>query len=187
MENTAGMPTPEEASAALLDAEGSRARLVGSIVVPSWFFSSMGVAVATQMATAALGIGDHATWAGWTLAAGLAALVAVAGVQLLRFRRLNGVWLGGFAGRVVLGTGTGTSASYAVTFAVAIWAALDGRWWLMVLASLAGGAAYALGAQLWLRTYRTEPALRGRGESATWLAALVLAAIAGLALLVFEH
>ena len=37
--------------------------------------------------------------------------------------RLNGVWLGGFASRVVLGTGTAASLSYAVALGAAIWAA----------------------------------------------------------------
>jgi hypothetical protein len=187
MENTAETPTPEEASAALIDAEGSRARLAHSIAVPSWFFTSLGAAIAVQIATTALGLGDDAGWARSALVAGLVALVVVAGVQLVRFRRLNGVWLGGFASRVVLGTGGATSASYAATAAIAIWGALDGRWWLVAVGSLAGGAAYALSGRLWLRAYRSEPAQHGRGEPAAWLAALALVAIAGLALLVLER
>jgi hypothetical protein len=187
MENTARTPTPEEASAALLDAEGSRARLAHSIAVPSWFFTSLGAAIALQIATTALGLGDDASWARLALVAGLAVLVAVACVQLVRFRRLNGVWLGGFASRVVLGTGTGASASYAATAAIAIWGALDGRWWLVPIGSLTGGAAYTLSGWLWLRSYRAEPARHGRGESAMWLAGLTIAAIAGLALLVLER
>jgi hypothetical protein len=187
MENTARTPTAEEASAALRDAEGSRARLAHSIAVPSWFFTSMGAAVGLQMATTALGLGDDARWARGALVAGLAVLLAVSGVQLSRFRRLNGVWLGGFASRVVLGTGTAASASYAVTATLAIWAALAGRWWLVAPASLAGGAAYALSGRLWLRSYRSEPARHSRGEPAVWLVALAIAALAGLALLVLER
>ena len=44
-------------------------------------------------------------------------------------------------GRVVLGTDTVTSLSYAAALAVAVWAAFGSRWRLMTLASLAGGAA----------------------------------------------
>jgi hypothetical protein len=187
MENTADTPTPEEASAALLDAEGSRARLAHSIAVPSWFFTSLGAAIALQIATTALGLGDDAGWARGTLVSGLAVLVAVASVQLVRFRRLNGVWVGGFASRVVLGTGGAASASYAATAAIAIWGAIDGRWWLVAVGSLAGGASYALSGRLWLRGYRSEPASNARGEPAAWLAALTIVALAGLALLVLEH
>jgi hypothetical protein len=187
MENPADTPTPEGASAALLDAESSRARLAQNIAVPSWFFTSLGAAIALQIATTALGLGDDAAWARLALVAGLVALVAVASVQLVRFRRLNGVWLGGFASRVVLGTGTPASVSYGVTAALAIWGALDGRWWLVPVGSLAGGSAYALSGRLWLRAYRGEPARHSRGESAIWLAALTLAALAGLALLVLER
>ena len=111
----------------------------------------------------------------------------MAALQLARFRRLNGVWLGGFASRVVLGTGAAASLSYAAALGFAIWAALDGLWAPMVLASIAGGGAYALSGRRWLRTYRTEPAVHGRGESAAWLAAVALVAIAGLALLVLER
>jgi hypothetical protein len=187
MENRTETPTAAQASAALSDAEGSRARLARSIAVPSWFFTSMGVAVATQIATTALGLGDDAAWSRGALVAGLAVLFAVSGVQLLRFRRQNGVWVGGFASRVVLGTGTAASASYAVTAAIAIWAAVAGHWWLVAPASLAGGAAYALSGRLWLRSYRSEPARHSRGEPAVWLVALTIAALAGLALLVLER
>ena len=73
--------------------------------------------------------------------AGVAVFAAVAGVQLARFRRLNGVWLGGFTSRVVLGTATAASVSYAVALGAAIWAAYGERWWLVALWSSVGGAA----------------------------------------------
>jgi hypothetical protein len=144
----------------------------------------MGAAVATQIATTSVGLGDGDAW---VLAAGLATFVAVAGVQLARFRRLNGVWLGGFASRVVLGTGTAASVSYVVALGAAIWVAYDARWWLVAVCSIAGGAAYALSGRRWLRGYRVQPAVHGRGESAAWLALLTVAAIAGLALLMINR
>ena len=180
MESTPDRPTTAQASAALSDAEASRAALADRIATPSWFSTSMGVAIAAQIATTAVGLGAGALW---VLAAGLAIFVAVAGAQLARFRRLNGVWLGGFASRVVLGTGTLASASYAIALGAAIWAAYDARWWLVALCSAGGGAAYALSGRKWIRTYREQPAVHGRGESATWLAVLAVAAVAGLALL----
>lgn len=177
-------PTAAEASEALSDAEALRARLAHDIATPSWFSTSLGAAIATQIATTAVGLGDGDPW---TLAAGMAIFVAVAGMQLVRFRRLNGVWLGGFASRVVLGTGTAASASYAIALGIAIWAAYDARWWLVTLCSIAGGAAYALSGRRWMRAYRAEPAVHGRGESAAWLTLLSIAAVAGLVLLVINR
>jgi hypothetical protein len=172
---------------ALGEAEASRAQLAHGIVLPSWFASSIGAAIALQIGTAALGLGEGSPWAWTALAAGLGVFVVVGAVQLARFRRRNGVWLGGLAGRVVLGTGTVASSSYAVALAAAIWAAFADQWLLVAVASLAGGTAYALGGRRWLAAYRTEPEEHGRGGSAAWLAAVSLAAIGGLVLLVLER
>lgn len=183
MENAREHPTAAEASAALSDAEASRATLAHRLATPSWFFTSISAAIAAQIATSAVGL---ATGALWALVAGLAAFAAVAGVQLARFRRLNGVWLGALASRVVLGTGTAASASYAIAATGAIVAAYEAQWWLVTLASIVGGAAYALSGRRWMRAYRARPAVHGRPESAAWLAAIGIAAIAGLALLLIN-
>src|SRR5919205_246913 len=151
MKSKAHRPTAEEASAALLDAEATRATLADHIATPSWFFVSMGVAIVAQIAT-------------------------VAGVQLARFRRLNGVWLGGLVSRVVLGTATAASVSYPVALGAAIWAAYGERWWLVALWSLVGGTAYALSGRRWMHTYRGDPAAHARGESLAWLAVATVAA-----------
>lgn len=180
MESNLRLPTSAEASAALVDAEASRARLAHAVATPSWFFTSMGVAIAAQIATAAVGLGAGRPW---VLAAGLAIFAAVAAVQLTRFRRRNGVWLGGLASRVVLGTGTSASTSYAIALAAAVWAGYEARWWFVALFSIAGGVAYALSGRRWLRTYRALPAAHGRGESAAWLISIGVVAVAGLAFL----
>ena len=180
MESTSQHPTPEEASGALADAEASRSALANSITTPSWLFTSLGVAIAVQIATTAFGLARSAPW---PLVAGVLVFVAVAGVQLLRFRQLSGVWLGGFVSRVVLGTGILASASYVVALGAAIWAAYGGLWWLVAVCSILGGAAYTLSGRRWMRAYRAQPAVHGRGEPALWLALLTIAAIAGLVLL----
>ena len=121
MESTPPRPTAAEASAALLDAEAAHATLADRIATPSWFFASMGVAIAVQIATVAVGLQDAhevarlrlGADAPWLIVAGLAVFAVVAGVQLWRFRRLNGVWVGGFASRVVLGSGVAASVSAA--------------------------------------------------------------------------
>jgi len=183
MESTPQRPTAAEASAALAEAEASRAGLALAIATPSWFFTSMSVAIAAQIATTAVAFGVGAPW---LLVAGLLVFGAVAGVQLARFRRRNGVWLGGFASRVVLGTGTAASLSYAVALGAAIWAAYGSRWALVALWSVAGGAAYALAGRRWMRAYRDEPDVHGRGESVAWLALLSVVAVAGLVLLLLD-
>ena len=182
MESSAARPTAADATAALHEAEASLDRLARGMVMPSWFFTAMAVAIATQIATTAAVFrgGDRA---GLVLALGLTFFAAVAGAQLLRFRRRNGVWIGGLASRVVLGTGTVASVSYAVALTAAGWASLEGQWALVALCSISGGAAYALGGRRWLRTYRAQPAVHGRAESALWVSALSVPALAGLALL----
>ncbi len=189
MESEPHRPTAEEASAALLDAEATRANLAGHIATPSWFFLSMGVAIAVQIATVAVGLGNQRALdsgevaAPWLVAAGVAVFAAVAGVQLVRFRRLNGVWLGGFASRVVLGTATAASLSYPVALGAAIWAAYGGHWWPVALWSMVGGAAYALSGRRWMHAYRGDPAAHARGESLAWLALVTAVAVGGLATL----
>jgi hypothetical protein len=184
MESPQRPPTRDEAARALRGAEASRARLAEDVALPSWFATSLGAAIALQIWTAAVGVGDGSPWA---LVAGLAVVVVVGGVQLARFRAGNGVWLGGLAGQVVLGTGRLASSSYVVALGAAIWGAAEREWALVALASLAGGAAYAVGGTRWLATYRAAPEEHGRGTSAASLAILSLAAIAGLLLLVLER
>jgi hypothetical protein len=115
--------------------------LADGVTTPSWFFMSIFVAISVQIATTAVGLGDGPVW---VLVAGLAFFTVMAGAQLARFRRRNGVWLGGFASRVVLGTGAAASTSYVIALGAAAWAALEEQWWLVVLCALGGGAAYAL-------------------------------------------
>ena len=78
----------------------------------------------------------------------------------------------------------GVNALYSTR--VAIWAAYEAKGWLVALCSIAGGAAYALAGRRWLRAYRAEPAVHGRGESAAWLALTAAVGIAGLARLVIS-
>jgi len=176
-------PSRAEAATALRDAEASRAAIAAGVAPPSWFSTSICVAISVQIATTAVGLGDGTVW---VLAAGLAFFAVVAGVQLARFRRRNGVWLGGFASRVVLGTGTAASSSYVIALGAAAWAALEEQWWLVALCALGGGGAYALSGLRWLRGYQAQPAARARGESAAWLALGGAAALAGLALLLIS-
>ncbi len=152
--------------------------------MPPGFSVSLGAAIAVQIAATAVGLGDDRPW---VLIGGLALFAVVAAAQLAWFRATNGVWLGGFAGRVVLGTGMTASLSYTVALGLALWAAFAERWWMVVVCALAGGTAYALGGVRWLRAYRTQPALHARGESAVTLALLTLVALAGLALLVLQR
>ncbi len=184
MESSDGLPTPEEGAVALAEAEASRTMLADSLVLRSWFYAAIGAAITVQIATTALGHADIGSRAGWLLPAGVVVSVLVAGIELAHFRRLNGVWLGGFAGRVVGGPATAASMSYVLSVGAAVWAGFDQAWWLVALCAAAGGVAFAWSGRWWLRTYRAEPAAHGRGKSAAWLAVLAIVAVSGLVLLV---
>ncbi len=191
MENITGPPTPGEASSAIADAEAGRAALAHRMALPPVFLTSIGAAVALQIGTFAVGLSGLSGVSGvspsWVLVAGFAVLLAVAGGQLVRFRAINGVWLGGLLSRVVGGTATAASVSYAAALAAATWAALVGVWWLVPPCAVVGGVAYALSGRRWIRSYRSEPDTHSRGESAAWLAVLtVLTVLAttGLVLLI---
>ncbi|HEY6569803.1 MAG TPA: hypothetical protein VIZ22_05910 [Candidatus Limnocylindrales bacterium] len=192
MESTEHRPSATEASAALSDAEASRAMLAQRIRTPPWFFTSIGAAIAAQIALTAValswsvggsGIAALSTWTIAAFAAGVAVLLAVAGVQLAAFRQLNGVWVGGLLSRVVLGTGALASGAYIVALGAAIWSAIDAQWWLVATSSVIGGAAYALAGRRWFNAYRDEPARHARRESVVMLGLAVVAALVGLGLL----
>ena len=166
--------------------------LAARLRTPPWFFTSIGIAIAAQIALTAVAIswsvggGGIAALSTWTLAAfaaGVAVLLAVAGVQLAAFRRLNGVWVSGLLSRVVLGTGVLASGAYVVALGAAIWSAMDAQWWLVATCSIIGGAAYAFAGRRWFNAYRAEPARHARAESAAMLGLAVVAALAGLVLL----
>ncbi len=189
-----GLPTPDDAAAALAEAETSRAKLAGGLGLPSFFYSSIGVAVAIQIAAAAVEFAFEVrvvdAYTGWTRLlsiAGAAIFALTAGIQLFRFRRLNGVWIGGLASRVVLGSALAASTSYALALGAAFWAALAGLWWLVAVCACAGGLAYTLSGRRWLRLYRGDPATHARAESAGWLVVISALALAGLALLLTGH
>jgi hypothetical protein len=175
--------SPQEASAALADAEAARTRLTGALRLPSHFHLAIGAAIAVQIGTGAAGLTGKVP----LLIAGVAVFVLVAGVQLARFRRLNGVWLGGLASRVVFGTANASSLAYTAGLTLAAWAAFRGWWWLVVVAAIGGGAGYAASGRHWLRVYRADPAAHGRGEPAWQLAALGAVVVVGLVFLLIGH
>jgi len=183
MESSSTPPTRAQASAALAEAEATRAKVAGDVVLPSGFTASIGAAISVQIGTAAIAVGEGALW---VLAAGLAVFAVVGGAQLLRFSRSNGVWLGGLVNQVVLGAGFAASWSHAAGLVVALWAALTGQWWLVVVASLAGGTGYALAGRRWMRTYRAAPQEHTRGPSTAWLVVSLLAALSGLILMTLQ-
>lgn len=181
------VPNPADASAALDEALRSRARLAAGLQLPPWFSVSIGLAVAVQILTAAVGpiIHTAASWA--ALAAGALLFAAVAGAQLARFRRLNGVWIGGLVNRVVLGAAPAASLAYGAGLAGALWAGFAGQWWLSAVCSAAGGAGYVAGSRRWLRRYRSDPRANTPAESLWWIAAMFALAGALLVLLVLER
>ena len=174
---------PSDPSADLAAAELASRRLTGSLVLPSWFHTSLGIAVAVQIGTAAHGIADQSGAGVVVLLLGCLPFIVVAWVQVVRFRRLNGVRLGGLVSRAVLGTSTWSSLAEAGGLAASYWAVDAGHPWLAVLAAAAGGAAYAASALVWWRGYLADPAGRARAESGRTLVAYGLLAVAALVVL----
>ena len=174
MESSERAPTPSEAQAAIADAESARTRLAGSLRLPSFFYSSIGAAAAVQIWTGATGIADQRTWGMAVIAGGLVVFVLVLVVQLARFRRLNGAWLGGLASQSL------ASSTYVPAFAAATWAAFAGAVWLTAIAAVAGGAVYTWTGRRWWRRYQGAPAEHSRGENTVVLVAAVVLALAFL-------
>jgi hypothetical protein len=174
--------------AALDDAERARDALATSVEFPRGHDLAIGAAITIQLATAAF-----APWASddvWALAAlvgGVLLFGLVAGLQLWRFTRLNGVRVGGYVSQVLGGTATLASFGYTVSMLVAMLAAFRELWWLVGLAAIAGGVVYVLSGRRWLRAYRREPTRRAFAESVLYFAVLGLLAVAGLVLLVLNR
>ncbi|EWC58685.1 hypothetical protein UO65_6039 [Actinokineospora spheciospongiae] len=176
-------PQPDEAATALGDARRSQEGLAARLRLPGLFFGSIAVAVATQLATTAVGLAVGTTWSHLVLAAGLLVFCAVAVAQLTRFRNLNGVWIAGLAHRAVLGTATTASLSYTAALAGAVWAGHLDLWWLTAVCSAAGGIGYALGGRRWFSAYRGDPVAHSRAQSRWQLLAFATLAAAGVVLL----
>lgn len=177
---------PRDAAAELARAEGMRAGLTRTLRLPSWFHESVGAAVAVQVATVAYAVAQPRVGVATVvvLVAGVVAFAVVAAVQLGRFRRLNGVWVGGLASRAVLGSSTLSSLVYAASLAAACWAALSvPGWWLSGAAAVAGGVGYALSGRHWWSTYLRDPVKNARGQSALYAAGCFVVAVAALVLL----
>lgn len=177
-------PSPEEAAAALADAESSAARLGADLRLPSHFHASIAVAITIQIATSALGIAVQEAWAAALFLGGLALFLAVAAVQLVRFRRLNGAWVWAIANKVVLGSGAAATVTYCGAFAAALVAAVNEIWWVVPPAAVVGGVGYALAGRQWLDAYRSDPTGRARGARISWIAVACVVAATGLVFLV---
>ena len=178
-------PGTSAAAAAELDAaEAARDRLVARLDVPHGFYVAIAAAIAVQIASAAIGISSQTGRGLLLLAAGGAVFALVAALEVARFRRRNGVWLAGLASRVAFGGATAASSVYVAAMGGAAWAAFAEAWWLVVVASVAGGAGYALCGRRWLRLYRADPEAHGRPDSTALLALVASGAVIGLLMLV---
>jgi hypothetical protein len=188
METSNGSPpTPEQAAAALRDAQSSQDRLSSDLALPKHFYLALGLAITVQILTAAIGIAEQSTAGADLAVVGALIFLAIAVDQLVRFRRLNGVWLGGLASKVVFGTGALASTGYALAFAAAVWSAFGELWWLTVTSSIGGGIGYAASGIRWMRRYRVDPVRHGRGESSLMLALMAVPLVAGAVLLLVQH
>lgn len=185
MESTSAVPS--DPATDLAAAESARDRLTGSLRLPSWFHTSLGVAVAVQIGSATFGVSEGGGPRMWAVVPGFVVLLVVSAVQLVRFRRLNRVRVHGLFSRAVMGTSYRSTLAYSAGFGGALWAALAGQWLLVGIAAVAGGAGYALSARLWWQDYLGDPAAHARGESRATLVLIGCAALAGLVALVLAR
>jgi hypothetical protein len=171
---------PAAAAAALRASERARAALAESLVVPRGHDAVIGVAVAVQILTMAIGLFVEQAWARALLGAGLVVFGIAAVVEVRRFRQLNGVRLDGFVSRVVLGGDAWASSSYAVSAVLAYVAAASERWWLVAVFAVVGGSFYALSGRRWMNRYRASPEGRAGTESALLLGVAIAVAVVGV-------
>jgi len=186
MENTNDMESGDP-RAAVADAEAARNRLVAELELPSFFYATIAATITAQIALAAAGISRQDIQGVVLAFVGVVIFVGVGAVQLNRFRRLNGVWVAGLLSRVMAGAGAVSSATYAVSFAAATWAAFAQQWLLVAVAAAIGGIAFAASGRHWWRGYREHPTNQARAESGTWVAVVASVAVAGAVLLVIGH
>jgi hypothetical protein len=184
METSSAFPTPDEAAAALRQADSAASAIAGGLRLPSHFYSSIGTAIALQIGTAAVGIANQNLWGLVVAIAGVVVQFGVGVLQIARFRSLNGVRVRGLETRVVAGTANTVSTAYGLAFGGALWAAFVDAWWLVAVFSVLGGIGYAVAGRDWWRTYQRDPARNSRGDSALWLTVLGCAAAAGVVALV---
>jgi hypothetical protein len=162
---------PSDSAGDLAAAEVARQRLAGSLRLPSWFHTSLGVAVAIHIGAAAYGIADQSGSGLLVILAGCLPFIAVAWVQVVRFRRLNGVRVAGLVSRAVLGTSTWASLAEAAGLGAAAWAALEGNPWVAGVAAVAGGVGYAASAHRWWLGYlKARPATLAPSRCPPWWA-----------------
>jgi hypothetical protein len=184
METSSAAPTPDQAAAALRQADAAASGIASGLQLPSYFHSSLGTATALQIATAAVGAAAHDAWGAATAAAGAVVWIAVGVLQVARFRAYNGARVRGLESRVVAGTANTVSTAYGLAFGGALWAAFAQTWWLVAVFSILGGVGYAVGGLQWWHHYQRDPAGNSRGDSALWLAVLGCAAVLGMVALV---
>ncbi len=182
MESTSSsVPDP---AADLAAAHAAQGRLTRSLRLPSVFHVSIGMAVAVQIAGVAYSVEAQSARGVVALVVGCAIFLGVAGLQLARFRSLNGVRVDGLFSRAVMGTTTSSSLVYGAGLAGAILAATGGYWWAVAAACIAAGLGYAASAGAWWSAYVGDPETHARAESRVTLVVVGAVALAGLLVLV---
>lgn len=185
MESTDERHDRHDASAALAAADDVRERLAGSLRLPAPLQAALAIALMAQLTTAAYGISAQTATGLGVVLAGAVTWLAVAVPALHRFRRVNGVRVDGLTSQVLLGPSGSSTVAYLAALGAATWAAFESRWWLVAVAAVAGGVAYAFGSAQWWRTYRRDPGLYSTGASPRVIGALsVLGAVGFVVLMV---
>jgi len=184
MESNSARNDPDEPRTALASADQARHRLTTGLRLPAGFHPALATAVAVQLGAAAWGIAAQTVTGLVVVLAGLVVFVAVVGILLHRFRRINGVRVDGLASQIALMAQSPASLVYLAALAAGTWAGFASQWWVAAATAVAGGAGCAFGTRTWWHAYRHDPAAHARGASPRVLgASAVLASLAFAALL----
>ena len=183
--------SPDEARAALDKAASTRSQLAGALRLPPYFHPLLGAGIAVHVGLTAWALTSGGASSGRAdartlglVAIGLVVFVAVALVDVVGFRRLNGATVDGLVSRVVLGTGWLSSTVYAAGLALAVWAGFVDLPWLLVVVAVATGAGYAAAGVHWWSAYRADPERHAMAESRRQVAVVLLVVLACVVALV---
>lgn len=181
--------TPDEARDALDQASAARHHMSDGLRLPSYFYSSIGLAIAVQIATMGVAISGPVSPRASFLAlmGGIVMFLVLAAVPLWRFRRLNGAWVAGLASRVVLGTSFHSSLVYGLGMCAAAFAGLERAWWAVAASAILTGVGYAWAGQRWWAAYRKDPQGHLPDDSWATTVALVVLAVGFLVLAVLSR
>jgi hypothetical protein len=146
-----------DASAELASIDGARRDFAGSLVVPRWYDSTVGVAAGANVAAVGLVLGDGPTARRLAGVALFMVAMAAIGWSVRRFRAANGAWVSGLrAGPTAWVTAVGSTIQVVLGFVAAMAAIAAGWWWLGLVLAPLQVVSFVVTSRRWMDVYRAE-------------------------------